>query len=113
MEFLYGAALLVLAIALLGAARFIVIRLEGSSWVNRFAGTETMALIITTISAFGVAFLCAGLASDSGALGLTEFGAALGVIALAAVGVVRVFRAAGRSRTPAASADRGAAKRVA
>lgn len=96
MLFVYGTAILVLAIVLLGAAKFFVTRHESSSWVSRFAGTETMALTITTMSAFGVAFLCAGLASNAGSLGATELGASLGVIALAIVGVVRIFRIADR-----------------
>ena len=113
MEFVYGTVLMVIAIALLGFARFVVSRYEASSWVGRFAATETMALVITMVTAFGVAFLCAGVASDKGALGLTELGASLGVIVLAVIGVVRVFRVAGRRQPsiagPAKPAPRPAA----
>jgi hypothetical protein len=92
MEFIAGTILLVAAIALLGFAKYVITRWESSSWIQRFAGTETMALIITTLSAFGIAFLCAGVASNQSGLGYTEFAASIGVILLAAVGVARLFR---------------------
>jgi uncharacterized protein (DUF486 family) len=112
MYFVYGTVILVAAIVLLGIAKFSVSRLETSAWVRRFAATETMALIITTMSAFGIAFLCAGLASNEGGLGHAELAAALGVVALAVIGVVRVFRRrpAGRVTTPASSPSLSAAK---
>lgn len=96
MEFIAGTVLMVIAIALLGFAKYVITRWENASWIRKFAGTETMALLITMLSAFGIAFLCAGLASSQTSLGLTEFAASIGVIVLAAIGVARVFR-----RTPA------------
>lgn len=111
MEFVYGTIILVAAIVLLGIAKFSVSRLETSAWVRRFAATETMALIITTMSAFGIAFLCAGIASDTSGLGWTELAVSVGVIALSVVGVVRIFRVAGRAAQPAAAtAQRPAAR---
>lgn len=101
MAFVYGTALLVASILLLGFAKFAVTRFENSSWVRNFAATETMALAITMISAFGIAFLCAGIARDSGGLGLVELAASLGVIALAVIAVVRIFRMAVRTQAPA------------
>ena len=96
MEFIAGTVLMVAAIALLGFAKYVITRWENSSWIQRFAGTETMALLITMLSAFGIAFLCAGLASSQTGLGYTELAASIGVIVLAAFGIARVFR-----RTPA------------
>jgi hypothetical protein len=92
MEFIAGTILSVAAIALLGFAKYVIARWENSSWIQRFAGTETMALIITTLSAFGIAFLCAGVASHQSGLGYTEFAASLGAIVVAAIGVARLFR---------------------
>lgn len=92
MEFIVGTIVMVTAIVLLGFAKFVTTRWEGSSWVRKFAATETMALLITTLSAFGIAFLCAGLASSRSGLGYTEFAAALGVILLAGIGVARMLR---------------------
>jgi hypothetical protein len=101
MHFILGTTLVVATIMLLGFAKYAITRREGSSRIQRFAGTETMALIITTLVAFGVALLCAGLASSSqSALGLTELAVSLGVIAIAVVGVVRAFRRAS-ARAPA------------
>jgi hypothetical protein len=96
MEFIAGTILMVAAIVLLGFAKYAITRWENSSWISEFAGTETMALLITTTCAFGIAFLCAGLASAQSGLGYTEFAASIGVIVLAAIGVVRVFRRAPR-----------------
>lgn len=110
MEFVYGTVLLVAAIFLLGFARFAVTRHENSSWVRRFAATETMALIITTLSAFGIAFLCVGVASSQNGLGYLEFGASIGVIALSVVGVIRIFRMTARTGTPAAKPAAAAPK---
>jgi hypothetical protein len=92
MEFLAGTIFMVAAIALVGFAKFAITRWEESSWIRNFAGTETMALIITLFSAFGIAFLCAGLASNQSGLGYTELAASLGVIVLSAIGVARLFR---------------------
>jgi hypothetical protein len=92
MEFIVGTILMVAAIALLGFAKYVITRWEGSSWIQRFAGTETMALTITMLSAFGIAFLCAGLASNQSGLGYTELAASIGVIVLAGIGVARLFR---------------------
>lgn len=94
MEFIAGTILMVAAIVSLGFAKYAITRWEKSSWISKFAGTETMALVITMLSAFGIAFLCAGLASSQTGLGYTEFAAAIGVIALSAVAVVRLFRRA-------------------
>ena len=94
MEFVAGTIILVAAIALLGFGKYVITRWDRSSWIRDFAGTETMALIITMLSAFGLAFLCAGLASHQSTLGYTELAASVGVIVLAAIAVVRVFRRA-------------------
>jgi hypothetical protein len=103
MEFIAGTILTVAAIALLGFAKYAITRWEHSSWIRNFAGTETMALIITLLSAFGIALLCAGLASSQSSLGYTELAASIGVIVLAAIGVVRVFRRAPAKAVPAAA----------
>lgn len=102
MNFILGTILMVAAIALLGFAKYAITRWEESSWIQRFAGTETMALIITTMMAFGIALLCAGLAASSSTLGYTELAASLGCIALAAIVVVRVFRTTS-ARVPGAA----------
>jgi hypothetical protein len=104
MEFVLGTVSMVAAIAMLGAAKYVITQWEESSWVRNFAGTETMALAITMLAAFGIAFLFAGLASNQSNIGYTEFAAAIGVIVLAALGVSRVFRrrtATGTAATPA------------
>ncbi len=92
MEFIAGTILMVAAITSLGFAKYAITRWERSSWISKFAGTETMALVITTLSAFGIAFLCAGLASNQSGLGYTELAASIGVIVLSAIGVMRLFR---------------------
>ena len=104
MEFIAGTILMVVAIALLGFAKYVITRWENSSWIRKFAGTETMALTITVLAAFGVAFLSAGLASSQTGLGYTEFAASIGCIVLAAIGAVRVFRRVS-VKPPAASAS--------
>jgi hypothetical protein len=103
MEFIAGTILVVAAIALLGFAKHVIVRWEHSSWIRKFAGTETMALVITTLAAFGIALLCAGLASSQSSLGYTELAASIGVIVLAAIGVARVFRRS-PAKAPAAAA---------
>jgi hypothetical protein len=103
MEFVAGTVLMVTAIVLLGFAKYVTTRWEESSWIRNFAGTETMALTITMTSAFGIAFLCAGLASSQSGLGYTEFAASIGCIVLAAVGVARVFRRVSVKAPPAAA----------
>ena len=107
MEFIAGTIVMVAAIVLLGFAKYVITRWEDSSWIRNFAGTETMALLITTLSAFGIALLAAGLASSQSSLGYVELAASVGCIVLAVIGVVRVFRrlplkavaAAGRATT--------------
>ena len=105
MEFIVGTILMVAAIALLGCAKYVITQWEESSWIRNFAGTETMALIITMTSAFGIAFLCAGLASSQSSLGYTELAASIGVIVLAAIGVTRLFRRV-PAKAPAAVAPK-------
>lgn len=92
MEFVYGTGLLVASIFLLAFAKFAITRYETSAWISRFAGTETMALVITTVAAFGVAFVVDGIASHDFAVIMAEAAASLGVIALAIVGAVWAFR---------------------
>ncbi len=92
MNFILGTIMVVAAVVLVGFAKYVITRWESSSWVQRFAGTETMALTITALMAFGIASLFAGLASSHSGVGLTQSAASLGCIALAVIGVVRVFR---------------------
>ena len=94
MLFLYGTAMLVVAILLLSCARYAVTRFEHSSRMRAFAATEVMALTITSLAAFGLCLLVAGTVSAANGVGLVELGASLGVIALTITGVVRVFRSA-------------------
>ncbi len=94
MNFILGTVLVVASIMLLGFAKFAITRWEGSSWIERFAGTEMMALTITALMAFGIAFLFGGLAASQSGVGLTELAASIGCIVLAAIGVLRVFRRA-------------------
>ncbi len=90
MEIIYGAAILVVAISLLGFARFAVANWEGSRMVTRFAATEIVAMLITTLSAFGLAFLAAGVAGDNSGFGLAEVGAAFGVVLVVFIAVIRM-----------------------
>ena len=92
MEFIYGTGLLVAAVVLLAIAKYAIGRFETASWVRRFAATETMALVMTATVAFGIAFLCTGVATAESSAVLTELGASLGVVALAIVATVRLFR---------------------
>ena len=108
MEFIYGAAVLVVAIGLLGFARFAVANWESSRLVTRFAATEVMAMLITTLSAFGLAFLAAGVAGDSSGYGLTEVGAAFGVVLVAFIVVIRMTRRHAPAVTKPAAAPRPA-----
>ncbi len=106
MEFLGGTALMVAAIALMGFAKYANTRRQSSSWVRDFAGTEAVALIITTCSALGLALLFAGVASGPSGLGYTELAASIGCIVLAGFGVARLFRRAPvTGSVPAAPAD--------
>jgi uncharacterized membrane protein len=107
MNFILGTIAMVAAIMLIGFAKYAITRWESSSWIQRFAGTEIMALTITMLTAFGTALLFAGLASSQSALGYTELAASLGCIALAVVGVMRLFRST-PARAPAATATRRA-----
>ena len=92
MAFIAGTILMVTAIVLLGCAKYVITQWEESSWIRNFAGTETMALMITTLSAFGIALLFAGVAANQTGIGYVELAASIGVIVLAAVGVARLFR---------------------
>ena len=108
MNFILGTVLIVAAIALLGFAKYVITRWENSSWIQRFAGTEMMALMITTLAAFGLALLCAGLASNQSALGYAELAASLGVILVSGIAVIRIFRS-NPAKGPASGAPPGRA----
>lgn len=92
MQFVLGTALLVAAIILLGVAKYAISLWEKSFWVTRLAGTQALALAITMLGAFGVAFLSSGLAADHSNVGYAEFAAAIGAIVAATIGVIRTFR---------------------
>jgi hypothetical protein len=111
MSFVFGTALLVAAIFLLGVARYAVTRFEETAWIRRFAATEIMALLVTCISALGLALLGAGLVSSDG-LGIIELGASLAVIGLSIVAVVRIFRAADRRASAASAVANPAARPI-
>ena len=107
MEFVYGTGAIVASISLLAFAKYAIGRYESSSWISRFAATEVMALLITTMTAFGIAFICDGIASHDFNIIMVELGASLGVIALSVVAMARLFR------RPSASVTAVAAKRPA
>jgi hypothetical protein len=108
MSFVYGTALMVAAILLLGVAKYALTHFETSSWIRNFAGTEMMALLVTCISAFGIAFLGSGAASNDSGVGIAELAISLGVIAATVVAVIRFSRAANRrAPTPVTVAKPG------
>jgi hypothetical protein len=108
MSFVYGTALVVAAILLLGVAKYAVTHFEESSRIRNFAVTETLALLVTCMVAFGIAFLGAGIASNDNGIGIAELAVSLGVIAAALLAVMRFSRARDRrARTPVTEAKPG------
>ena len=92
MDMMLGSGLLIAAVGLLGLARLVVARSEGSARVRMLAQSEAMALLITIAAAFGVSFLAAGLASDHSTAGWIKFAAAMGLVVLSIIGIVWATR---------------------